>query len=88
VERFDSPAGITGPAQIVGKHSLSPKERIYIERLYSSLYNNPNANLIFCDAYIIYRTCILLLTGKNLSYPDCIKFLLLHGANREISPNT
>jgi len=87
-ERFDSPAGITGPAQIIGKYSLEPKERIYIERLYSSLYNNPNANLIFFDAYIIYRTGILLITGNYLSYYDCIKLLLLHGANKEISPNT
>jgi lipopolysaccharide/colanic/teichoic acid biosynthesis glycosyltransferase len=88
VERFNSPAGITGPAQIIGKYSLDPKERIYIERLYSSLYNNPNANLIFCDAYIIYRTGVLLLTGKSLSYSDCIKFLLSNGANRKIPPNT
>ena len=34
-KRFDSPAGLTGISQVVGKLTLSPKQRLELESLYS-----------------------------------------------------
>ena len=65
--RFDSPAGLTGLSQIVGKLNQSPQERIELECLYSSLYKNKNGNIFFCDLFIAYYTVRLLLFAKPLS---------------------
>jgi lipopolysaccharide/colanic/teichoic acid biosynthesis glycosyltransferase len=73
--RFDCPAGITGIAQVVGKHSLSPEERLELESLYGSVYKNPNGNILWCDLLIVLYTIRLLLFGKNLSLADAKSLL-------------
>lgn len=83
-ERFDSPAGITGIAQIVGKYGLLPQQRLYLERMYASIYKNPDGNKVLCDLLIIWYTILLLLTGRYLDYEKAIALLIRCGANKEL----
>jgi lipopolysaccharide/colanic/teichoic acid biosynthesis glycosyltransferase len=64
-ERFDSPAGITGIAQVVGKMWLSPRHRLDLEAGYSRTYQN--GNILKCDALILLATVRFILTSKGLS---------------------
>ena len=64
--RFDSPAGLTGISQVVGKFNLTPEERIEIESLYSEVYNN--GNILKADAYIFFSTIILLILRNPSAY--------------------
>ena len=83
-ERFDSPAGITGISQIAGKYGLLPQQRLYLERMYASIYKNPDGNIILCDLYIIGYTILLLLTGRYLDYGKAVALLIRCGANNEL----
>lgn len=65
--RFESPAGLSGLSQIVGKLNQSPSERLELECLYSGLYKSKRGNIFLCDLFIFYFTARLLLTGKYLS---------------------
>ncbi len=65
--RFDSPAGITGISQIVGKLTLEPKDRIELECLYSSLYKSKTGNILYCDMLILFYTAQILLFGTPIS---------------------
>jgi lipopolysaccharide/colanic/teichoic acid biosynthesis glycosyltransferase len=78
--RFDSPAGITGISQVVGKYGLQPTQRLGLERMYASIYSNPKGNLLLCDAYIIFYTLKLLTTKEYLGYADAICLLKRLGA--------
>lgn len=80
-ERFSSPAGVTGISQVAGKYALKPQQRIYLERMYSSIYNSPNGNITLCDFLIIWHTFLLLLTGKYLGYENAMEVLINCGAN-------
>lgn len=73
-ERFDSPAGITGITQVVGKMQQQPRERIELERLYSRLYRN--GNVIKCDFLIAWHTVRLVLLGKPLSIEAARQLML------------
>ncbi len=73
-ERFDSPAGITGITQVVGKMQQQPRERIELERLYSRLYRN--GNVIKCDFFIAWHTVRLVLLGKPLSIEAARQLML------------
>lgn len=86
-ERFDSPAGITGVAQIVGKYGLLPYQRLYLERLYSSVYKSAKGNIVLCDFNIIAYTISLLLTGRYLSFDKAVAMLVRCGANYNLSGN-
>lgn len=66
-ERFQSPAGITGLSQVVGKHNQSPEERLSLERLYSRAYNDPKINIVWVDLAIIFYTVRMLLLNQPLS---------------------
>lgn len=79
-DRFKSPAGITGAAQIAGKYNLSPEERLTLERMYSSLYSNEMSKIVNCDLAIIMHTIILLLTKKYLGMKKCSELLISNGA--------
>lgn len=79
-ERFDSPAGITGIAQIVGKFGLLPQQRLYLERMYASIYKNPNGKKVLCDLLIIWHTILLLLTRRYLDYEKAVALLIRCGA--------
>lgn len=52
--RFESPAGITGISQIVGKLNLTPVARLRLESLYSKVYQE--GNIIRCDCLVIWHT--------------------------------
>jgi lipopolysaccharide/colanic/teichoic acid biosynthesis glycosyltransferase len=84
-ERFDSPAGITGISQIVGKYQLLPQQRLYLERMYASLYKRPQGNIFVCDLYIIAHTIFLLFTGRYLAYDKAVALLIRHGADKQLN---
>lgn len=65
--RFDSPAGLTGLSQVVGKLNQTPAQRLELESLYSSVYRSRDGNILLCDLFIVYYTFRLLLIGKYLS---------------------
>lgn len=64
--RFDSPCGLTGISQIVGKFILSPEERLELESLYSRVYLE--GNVLKADVYIFFSTIILLLLKDSVAY--------------------
>jgi lipopolysaccharide/colanic/teichoic acid biosynthesis glycosyltransferase len=53
-KRFESPGGITGISQVVGKLNLTPAQRLRLESLYSKVYQE--GNIIRCDFLIIWHT--------------------------------
>jgi len=53
-KRFESPGGITGISQVVGKLNLTPAKRLRLESLYSKVYQE--GNIIRCDCLIIWHT--------------------------------
>lgn len=63
-ERFESPAGLSGISQIVGKLNLRPETRLELECLYSRLYKT--GNVFKVDLLIIYYTALYILTGKSI----------------------
>lgn len=63
-QRFDSPSGISGIAQVVGKHSLQPSERLELEKNYSMVYNH--GNILKCDFMICIYTLRLILVGRGI----------------------
>ena len=73
--RFESPSGITGIAQVVGKIYLNPSERLTLESMYSEVYNSPTGNILVCDVIIAYYTLRLIITGRPLNYKNAIKIL-------------
>jgi len=64
--RFNSPAGITGISQVVGKFELSTDQRLELECLYSKVYQE--GNVLKADAYIFFSTIILLLLHNSVAY--------------------
>jgi lipopolysaccharide/colanic/teichoic acid biosynthesis glycosyltransferase len=52
--RFESPAGITGISQVVGKLALTPLQRLGLESLYSKVYLE--GDIISCDLHIVWVT--------------------------------
>lgn len=71
--RFDSPSGMTGITQVVGKHHLSPAERLHLEIHYANTYRN--GNILLCDLKIILFTIRLVLFGKSISKDQALKIL-------------
>ena len=65
-ERFKSPAGITGIAQVAGKFNLNSEQRLELESLYSKVYHE--GNVLKADAYIFFSTIILLLLKDASAY--------------------
>jgi len=74
--RFESPAGLTGLSQIVGKLNQSPQERLELECLYSNLYKSKDGNVFLCDLHIAYYTIRLLLFGKPLSIEGARRLII------------
>jgi lipopolysaccharide/colanic/teichoic acid biosynthesis glycosyltransferase len=64
-KRFDSPAGITGLAQVVGKIRLSPTQRLGLESAYSERYQR--GNILLCDMFIFFYTLAVIIFSRNLS---------------------
>ena len=63
-KRFDSPCGLTGITQVVGKFNLQPESRLELEKLYAENYQK--ANIVKCDFLIIFYTIRLLVFQKAL----------------------
>ena len=74
--RFNSPAGLSGLSQIVGKLNQTPEERLELECLYSSVYRSKNGNILLCDMFIIYYTLRLLLFGKPISMQSAKRIIM------------
>lgn len=72
-DRFESPCGLTGISQVIGKYNLTPKDRITIECLYSKVYKQ--GNVLKADFFIVVATIKLILTDTNMSYKDAVKLL-------------
>ena len=81
-ERFNSPAGITGISQVVGKFILTSEQRLELEALYSKVYQE--GNVLKADAYIFFSTIILLLIRNSVAYRsyDSAKKMLLSCLNK------
>lgn len=82
-DRFNSPAGITGIAQVVGKLNLQPHDRLKLEILYSKVYQD--GNIILCDFFIVCHTIRLILLGKALPFDNAINLLQKCMKNTTIS---
>lgn len=72
-ERFNSPAGMTGITQIVGKHHLNPEQRLGLEIQYSKAYHSDN--ILLCDLKILFYTAQVVFFGKNISQNHALKIL-------------
>ncbi len=81
-ERFNSPAGITGISQVVGKFILTSEQRLELEALYSKVYQE--GNVLKADAYIFFSTIILLLLRNSVAFRsyDSAKKMLLSCLNK------
>jgi lipopolysaccharide/colanic/teichoic acid biosynthesis glycosyltransferase len=73
--RFDSPAGLTGITQVVGKLNQTPEQRLELECMYSKLYKTDGANIFWCDLCIAYYTVRMLITGKTLPITEAHKLI-------------
>ncbi len=72
-KRFDSPGGLSGITQIVGKLNLTPTERLNLEISYSEIYKN--GNVFFLDIILIWKTIKLLILGKQMALDEALKLL-------------
>ena len=81
-KRFESPCGMTGISQVVGKFNLNSKQRLELEALYSKVYQE--GNVLKADAYIFFSTIILLLLKSSVAYRsyDSAKNVLLSCLNK------
>lgn len=74
--RYDSPAGITGISQLVGKFGLTPLQRLELESLYGRVYLS--GNIIKCDLIIIWLTVMrVVLQNKGIPFASAVE--ILHG---------
>ena len=76
-QRFNSPCGLTGISQVVGKLKLTSEKRLELESLYSKVYQE--GNILKADLYIFFSTVILLLLHESVAYRsyDSAKNILL-----------
>lgn len=72
-ERFESPCGLTGVSQVVGKLNLTPRERITVECLYSRVYSS--GNVFKCDMLLLLATARLILSDRCMTYDEAIALL-------------
>lgn len=72
--RFNSPAGITGISQVVGKLNLKASERIELEGLYSDSYLR--GNILKVDLLILFYTICFIFLGKSINIKSARTLLL------------
>ena len=72
-QRFDSPAGISGIAQVVGKLKLDPADRLALECAYSDVYHS--GNIVRCDILILLYTVKFILTSNGLTPEQAFRML-------------
>lgn len=79
-ERFESPGGMTGIAQVVGKLNLQPTERLALEAGYSEVYKH--GNVIKCDMMIAMHTLLIVAFAQPLPLEDALELLASSGGGR------
>ena len=79
-ERFDSPAGITGIAQIVGRVKIAPLQRLELERAYSRMYRE--GDILWCDLKIFLCTFYMIIFSKGISLDRAYRMV---GIERKVS---
>ena len=72
-ERFDSPSGISGISQVVGKLALRPSQRMALEVAYSRLYRN--GNVLKCDFWIFFYTLRFILFSRGIPIEQAFRML-------------
>ncbi len=85
-KRFESPAGITGIAQVVGKLRLSPEQRLALEGAYSDRYRQ--GRVFWADLRIILETAKVILFSRSLSMEEAFHLVgaEVPEALREVKP--
>jgi lipopolysaccharide/colanic/teichoic acid biosynthesis glycosyltransferase len=79
-KRFDSPAGITGIAQVVGRRKLAPGQRLELEAAYSKMYQE--GNIAWCDLKIFYYTLLVIVFSKGIPLERAYQLV---GAEEKVS---
>jgi len=84
-KRFNSPAGLTGLSQVVGKMNQSPQGRLELENLYSSLYRKKGANILICDIYVAYYTARFLLFKMPLPMDEAKRIVQIASGEKKVA---
>jgi lipopolysaccharide/colanic/teichoic acid biosynthesis glycosyltransferase len=72
-DRFASPCGISGIAQVAGKLWLAPEQRMSLEIGYSRVYGN--GNVLYCDLVILYYTLRVIVRAWGLPLDDAMRLV-------------
>jgi lipopolysaccharide/colanic/teichoic acid biosynthesis glycosyltransferase len=72
-QRFDSPAGISGIAQVAGKLSLLPEERLALEIGYSRQYQL--GNIVRTDFIILFHTLRVIVRAWGLPHEEAARLV-------------
>ena len=83
-ERFDSPAGISGIAQIVGRLVLTSQQRIELESAYSKLYKE--GNVAWCDIGIFFYTLRVIMFSKGIPLEKAYRLVGAEQTVKAIQP--
>lgn len=83
-ERFDSPAGITGIAQVVGRLELTPAQRIELECAYSRVYRE--GNILWCDLRIFFYTLYVIVFSKGIPLEKAYRLVGIEHKVPELQP--
>jgi len=86
-KRFESPSGVSGISQVIGKTYLNTEDRLSIESMYSEVYNSSSGNILKCDFFIVYYTIKFILSGVPLKYEDAQKILLWANGGMPLNEN-
>jgi len=83
-KRFDSPAGISGITQVVGKLGLQPAERLALEIAYSDCYQR--RNILGCDLWIFLHTLRFVFFSKGISIERAFRLIGVQAAPESLVP--
>ncbi len=82
-DRFLTPAGLTGPAQLVGRDALTDSERLRLEGAYCrAARSRYRARLDF--AILLYTVLIVLHLKKSLDYQSAIELVERHSKQSRV----
>jgi lipopolysaccharide/colanic/teichoic acid biosynthesis glycosyltransferase len=81
--RFESPAGITGIAQVIGKLQLAPEERLDLEIAYSEIYQQ--GNVLWCDLRIFFETLKVILISRQFGREEAYRLLRIEPRQRAMA---
>jgi lipopolysaccharide/colanic/teichoic acid biosynthesis glycosyltransferase len=80
--RFDTPAGLTGPAQLVGREKITDSERLEIEITYCQIASRHYSSLL--DFKILLYTVLISLRVIPAMTVNEVKWLMLHDVNADV----